>query len=375
MNSGKPLHRDILGRRQMNLLAVGLSHRTAPLSLRERFAVPLRDLSKALATLRSDPDVREAAILSTCNRLEIYVVTPPTPERMVSDLFDFLSFLSHLPPAEFQSSVYRMTDRQAAGHLFQVTAGLDSMILGETEVTQQVKQAYAMAQAEGALGPVLHRLFQRAFACSKMVRTRTRIAQGPSSIGSVVATLAKDLFVDRLRACEILLWGAGKTAEVTARHLIEAGIGRLWVVNRTQAKSQDLAALCQGGWLSWEEARGHLAHVDIAIVCTQAPHYVIDESDAEAVRLKRSGRPLLVIDLAVPRNVEPSLKQRPGIRLYNVDDLQSVAQATLERRRQELSHCEALIEEQVKHFMQRWKPRSHTMEVVRCRFVEASSSV
>jgi len=203
------------------------------------------------------------------------------------------------------------------------------MVLGESEITAQVKQAYALAHAEGATGPVLNRLFQKALHCTKVIRSHTRIAEGQASIGSVVVDLTRQLFVGRLQDCEALLWGAGKAAEATARHLIKAGIGQLWIVSRTTANAQGLATLCQAGWLSWEQALKHLRHVDIAIVCTQAPHYVIDEADVGAVLPFRGGRPLFIIDLAVPRNVDPAVKGYRGVSLYNMDEVQSIAQGAL----------------------------------------------
>ena len=172
-----------------------------------------------------------------------------------------------------------------------------------------------------------------------------------------------------------MLWGAGKAAETTARHLIKSGIGQLWIVNRTPLKAQDLASLCQSGWLSWEQALKHLAHVDIAIVCTQAPHYVIDQGDLDAVAAQRGSRPLCLVDLAVPRNVEPSLARHPGVRLYNIDDLQTITQAAQSQREQERERCDALIQEQVNRFSHWWMAVSHKKEDVPCRSVEVFSSV
>ena len=337
---------------EAHLLLVGASHRTAPLALREQLAIPARDLPEALASLRACAGVEQAVILSTCNRLELYVVCHD-PAASSRDLVDFLSYRSRLAPASFQSRLYQMAGPDAVRHLFRVTAGLDSMVLGESEITAQVKQAYELARVEGDAGPGLHRLFQKALHSTKLVRSKTRIAEGRASIGSVVVSLAQQLFQHRVREYEILLWGAGKAAEATARHLIKHGIRRLWIVSRTQAKAQDLACLCQAGWLSWEEAFRHLAHVDIAVICTQAPHYVIDQSDLATILPQRNGRPLCLIDLAVPRNVDPSLKGRSGLSLYDIDDLQAIAQGVLAGRQQEQERCDALIEIQVNRFWSR----------------------
>jgi len=349
----------------LHLLVGGLSYRTAPLALRERLAVPARDVAAALHTLRAGFGIDEAVLLSTCNRVELYVTSPRLPETREA-LIDFLSHQGRLSPDALQPRLSFSADGDAARHLFRVAAGLDSMVLGESEITAQVKQAYLAAHACGTTGAVLNRLFQKALHSAKVIRARTRVAEGQASIGSVVVTLARQIFGGELRDRDVLLWGAGKAAEATARHLIKAGVRTLWIVNRTQTKAQDLASLCQGGWLSWERARGHLAHVDIAIVCTQAPHYVIDQADLDAVAAQRGSRPLCLIDLAVPRNVDPAITRQAGTHLYNIDDLQAVAHGALATRQQELARCETLIQEQVGHFV-RWRSE----EVIPCRLVAA----
>lgn len=336
----------------MSFLLLGLNHHSATLALRERFTIPSRDLPSALTLLRRTPCLREVTILSTCNRLELYLVCDDAQSAR-RELIDWLSHLSRLPPAEFQPHLYWRIGAAAAAHLFRVTAGLDSVILGESEIAAQVKDAYLTAQAQGTAGPVLNGAFQKALHAAKEIRTRTGIGQGQASVGSVVVAMARTLFADRLAECEVLLWGAGKAAELTARHLVKSGIRQLWIVNRTPLKAQDLASLCQSGWLSWEQALKHLGHVDIAIVCTQAPHYVIDPGDLDAVAAQRGGRPVCLIDLAVPRNVDPALKRRPGVTLYNIDDLQAIARAGLASRQEELTRCAALIEEQVSHWSRR----------------------
>ncbi len=357
----------------MNLFVVGVNHRTAPLELREGLAIPARDLTEALCSFHTNFDISETVILSTCNRVEFYV-SSSSPPKALQGITDFLCYHSRLDPAVFQPTLYHFSEEEAAKHLFRVTAGLDSMILGESEITAQVKQAYLTASAQGTTGPVLNRLFQKALHSAKVVRSQTRIAEGQASIGSVVVALTKQLYGDRLKGCEVLLWGAGKAAEATVRHLIKSGIRQLWVVNRTQLKAQDLASLCQGGWLSWDQALKHLAHVDIAIVCTQAPHYVIGEEDIATMMLQRGSRSLCIIDLAVPRNVNPLLAQQSGLQLYNIDHLQSIAQAAFTQRNQELEHCEAIIQGQIKHFAWGWK-RFSDKEAIPCRLVGSLPSV
>ena len=326
--------------------------------------MPARELPAELAALRRECGLEEALILSTCNRLEFYV-SAADPSRAIPPLIDALCARSSLPAASFQSTLYELHEVAAVRHAFSVAAGLDSMILGESEIAAQVKHAYLAASQAGVTGPVLNRLFQKAIHCAKLVRARTRIAEGRSSVGSIVARLVAQLFGERLRTCRVLLWGAGKAAEATTRHLVASGIGTLWIVNRTQAKAQDLASLCRGGWLSWEQAIRHLADVDIAVVCTQAPHYVIDRDDLARIRPAGAARPLCVIDLAVPRNVDPRLKGHEGVCLYDIDDLQSLAQVGLAARQRELSACQTLVDEQVGHFV-RWSQTRSWKEVVAC---------
>lgn len=355
----------------MHLLVVGLSHRTAPLTLRERVAVPLRDLPELLAVLRRQRSLDEAAVLSTCNRTELYLAGSQ-PLALRSAAMDVLTRRGNLSASQLHDRVYALADQEAIQHLFRVASGLDSMILGESEITAQVKSAYLVAQASGAAGLVLNRLFQKALHATKIVRSTTRIAEGSASIGSVVTALAQQHFAGHLQRCEVLLWGAGKAAEVTARHLIRAGIGQLWIVNRTPLKAQDLASLCQSGWLSWEQALKHLAHVDLAIVCTQAPHYVIDRGDLEDVLPKRQGRALLLVDLAVPRNIDPAVTTCADVSLYDIDGLQAVTEETLHARQQERQRCERLIAQQAGHFM-RWWDAAVGKEAT-CQLLESVSS-
>ena len=338
----------------MTLKLVGLNYRQTPLALRERFTIALRELPAALESIRRGSSIDETVILSTCNRVELYVTSSTDEEVVTNELLEFLSHHSRLEVAAFRAHIYTMADREAIAHLFRVTAGLDSAILGESEVTAQVKDAYRVAHAQGTTGAVLNPLFQKALHSAKQIRSKTAIGEGHASIGSVVVGLVQRIFADQLAACEVLLWGAGKAAEATARHLIKTGVRQLWIVNRTQPKAEDLALLCQSGWLSWEQALKHLAHVDIAIVCTQAPHYVIDAADLDAVSAERQGRPLCLIDLAVPRNIDPVLRTKPAIQLYDIDDLQAMTQEAITQRQHALVQGDQLIGRQVDQIWARW---------------------
>ena len=348
----------------MNLLVVGLSHRTAPLTLREQCTLSAHEVPEALQALRRRFPLEGALVLSTCNRFECYVASA-APLPAPQDLIESLIPPYRRRPSSVEGALYALHDREAVAHCFRVAAGLDSMIVGESEITAQVKHAHVTAHEQKAIGPLCDRLIQKALHSAKVVRSQTGIARGGASIGSVVSRLAAQLFGPRLAACDVLLWGAGQAAESTARHLIKRGIHELWIVNRTAAKAQELATLCRGGWLSWEQAVKHLGHVDIAIVCTQAPHHVLDEADVAQILPQRRGRPLLLSDLAVPRNIDPSVKRHPGVQVHNIDDLSAIAQAGLRDRREELARCEMLIQEQVAHFWRWWRPLSEGEEI-RC---------
>lgn len=339
----------------MTLRVVGLSYRTAPLALRESFAVAPRELQSVVRRL-AEALSAETVVLSTCNRLEVYYASPRpllTASAVFAGLLPGTRTARYVSPENPEHLLYQHDGSEAVRHLFRVAAGLDSMILGESEIAAQIKQAYSTASEAGTAGRVLNRLFQKALHSVKIVRSNTRIAQGSASIGSVVARLAAQTFGEALPACRALLWGAGKAAEATTRHLMAAGISKLWIVNRTPAKAQELATSCDASWLAWEQAIRQLEHVDIAIVCTQAPHYLIEPADLEPVLPRRGGRPLCLIDLAVPRNIDPAVGGLPSVRLSNIDDLQAIARAGLAARQQELAACDALIERQAQHFM-RW---------------------
>jgi len=350
-----------------------MSHQTAALSVRERLAIPTRDLPDLLISCRPLLSATEFVVLSTCNRVEWYVVCDD-PASSLPEILDVLAVRSGLSLSTIHASLYWKSGQDAVAHLFRVAAGLESMVLGESEIAAQVKQAYVIAQTQGTTGVILNRLFQKALHAAKLVRTRTSIADGHASIGSIVTALATQHLGASLSSSEALLWGAGKAAEVTARHLVAQGIRRLWVVNRTSAKAQDLAAGCQGAWVSWEQARAHLAHVELAIVCTQAPHYVIDPADLDTMRSHHREHPLLLIDLAVPRNIDPVLARQPGLSLYNIDDLEAMAHAARTQRQRAMPQADALIDEQVGYVWQWWNLRANK-EKTQWGSVEACAGV
>lgn len=353
-----------------DLVVAGLNHRTAGVGLREQAAIPARELSSTLPQLQDGAGLQEVVVLSTCNRVEIYGVAPaaePAQERLTHWLHGRIRAARH----GASTGLYHLRNDEAVSHVFRVAAGLDSLVLGESEIAGQVKLAYQAAQACGTAGPVLNRLFQKTLHAAKEMRARTSIGRGQASIGSVVVELVGVQCGRPLAGTQVLLWGAGKAAETTARHLAKNG-ARTTVVNRTAAKAQDLAAICRGGWMSWEQATAHLAHVDVAIVCTEAPHYVIDANDLSDLLPSRS-RPLILIDLAVPRNVDPAVTRLPGVRLFNVDDLQAMARAGVNERAHALHDCERIVRQQTANFLEWWNTTNHKGEAEPCPAVSVCS--
>jgi glutamyl-tRNA reductase len=326
----------------MRLVLVGLSHHRAPVELRERVALD-RDEAAELARALAG-DAGEAVCLSTCNRTEIYLahVAPAfTEDQAVYSL----NAISGLEGASLASALYRLRDEAAALHLFRVAAGLDSMVPGEGEILGQVRTAYEV----GTPGPVLDRLFQEAIHTGKKVRAQTAIAESPASVSSAGAALAQQVFGE-LEGREILLVGAGKVSELTARNLISRGARIAAVANRTLGRAEELARRLGAEAMSLEYVRGHLERVDVVVSSTSAPGYVLRRGDVEAALPARRGRPLFLIDLAVPRDLDPEIHELDGCYLYDVDDLQAVVAESLAGRRREAERAEAIVAEEAERF-------------------------
>ncbi len=329
----------------MPIVLVGLSHHTAPVQVRERLAFPAPVIPEALEALRRRGLAREAVIVSTCNRVELYAsVEDPRPailESIERFLVDFRGFRER-PDSLF----YARTEPQSIEHLFRVACGLDSMILGETEVLGQLKQAYQLALEHGFTGGRLNRAFQRAFQVAKLVRTQTSIQRGNVSVASAAVDLAEKIF-SSLADRRIMVIGAGDTGEKTARALMGRGAAGLVVSNRTWEHAQDLARQMGGRAVPFEQWEPELARVDIVISSTSAPHYILDRSRLEPVMPIRRNEPLLLIDIAVPRDIEPEVNALENVYLYNIDDLQGIADESLRQRQEEVARCERIIREKV----------------------------
>ncbi len=326
----------------MNLFCVGISHHTAEVEVRERYATQ----SKAETFLRDQCGCSEALVLATCNRVEVYGAAAdsiPTTEIARSLLPNEQADLTEAP--EF----YRYESVDCVQHLFRVAAGLDSMVVGETEILGQTKKAYAQARELGTAGPCLHRLFQRAFRVAKQVRSRTEITRGAVSVGSVAVELAVKIFGE-LRGRKVLVLGAGETSERTARALVSRGVSDLRVSNRSLEHAQDLANLVGGCAVPFDCWQKECGEIDILISSTASDEALLTASMLRPIVSERRDRPLFIIDIAVPRDIAPDVNDLEGVYLYDIDSLQAIADQSLVRRRQEIAAGEEIIAEHVTAF-------------------------
>ena len=326
----------------MNLFCVGISHHTANVETRERYARG-PDIGAALR----ERGCVEALVLSTCNRVEVYGVA----ERAIASE----TIAAHLLPGaasqvtDDAAAFYRYEGDECVQHLFRVACGLDSMVVGETEVLGQAKQAYATARESGGAGPLLHRLFQRAFRVAKQVRTNTDITRGAVSVGSVAVELAGKIFGD-LKQRKVLVLGAGDTSERTARALASRGVTDLRVTNRSGERAEQLAALIGGRSVAFDGWEGQCREVDILISSTAADEPLLTRAKLAPILRERWDRPLFIIDIAVPRDVAPDVNDIDGVFLYDIDSLQSIAEQSLTLRRQQTAAAEQIIAEHVADF-------------------------
>lgn len=325
------------------IVVLGLSHHTAPVALRERFAFGEARVPTALQTMRETGLAHEAVVLSTCNRVELYAATTQDPRVALAELRQFL-VTCHDYHDPLTDELYALTEPQSIEHLFRVACGLDSMVLGETEILGQLKKAYEFALQHGHTGPVLNRAFQRAFNVAKHVRTETNIQRGSISVGSVAVELAEKIF-STLTDRHVMVIGAGETSEKTARALLSRGARSIIVSNRSYERAATLAAELGGSAIHFEEWSKAFADVDIVISSTAAPHYILDREKLEPLMRQRRNRPLLLIDIAVPRDIDPQVNFLDNVYLYNIDDLQAIADDYLKQRKEEIVRCEAIIRE------------------------------
>ncbi len=331
----------------MKILAIGLNHKTAPVDMRERITFGPDIIAGALRSLTARPEVSEAAILSTCNRTEIYCVLHGEGEDPVRT---WLSTFHGLSEDRLAAYLYTHIGADAVRHLMLVASGLDSMVLGEPQILGQVKGAYANAEACGSTRKFLGRLFQQCFAVAKQVRTDTAIGHSAVSVAFAAVGLARQIFSD-LAAQTALLVGAGETIELAARHLHQHGIGRIVVANRTVERAHTLATQFDGFAIALTEIANHLPEADIVISSTASPLPVLGKGAVERALKKRRHRPMLMIDLAVPRDIEPEVAALSDIYLYTVDDLQEVVDEGLRSRREAALQAQEIVDFHVDEFM------------------------
>ncbi|OAT85516.1 glutamyl-tRNA reductase [Desulfotomaculum copahuensis] len=334
----------------MLIIVVGVNHRTAPVQVREKLSFSGHSLGDALIRLNAAPAIEGCVILSTCNRTEIYAATREMDEGL-SAVRDFLARKSGADISEIKNYTYAHTLYDTIRHLFRVTAGLDSMILGETQILGQVRDAYQAACRHGTTNRVLNVLFQQALTVGKRVRTETGIDRNAVSISYAAVELARQ-YIGDLTGRSVLVIGAGKMSELTARHLVANGVSGVIVSNRSYQRAVDLAAQFDGRAVRFDRLFDYMASADIVISCTAASHYVVRYSDMAAVMAGRPGGKLMMIDIAVPRDIDPACGNLPGVTLYDVDALQHVVDQNLAQRKQAAVTGEAIIEEELDQFMQ-----------------------
>ncbi len=405
----------------MNVVVIGLSHHSSPVELRERFAFAEANIPDALRSLRESGIAGEAVILSTCNRVEIYAATALEPAKAFAELKTFLArcgettgeplvednsgsrghsphqtdiraqcsspssqrgegrgeeavlpdsnplapTLSPLGRGEgvrlSSDELYTLAEPQSLHHLFKVACGLDSMVLGETEILGQLKQAYALAHRHGHTGARLNKAFQRAFNVAKHIRTETNIQRGSVSVASVAVELAEKIF-SSLNDREVMVIGAGEMSEKTARALLSRGARSIIVANRSHDRAVALANELGGRAVQFDDWAAEFGKIDIVISSTTAPHHILDRARLEPLMRLRHHRPLLLIDIAVPRDIDPEVNFLENVYLYNIDDLQTIADDYLRLRKEEIARCEAIIAEKMKALLHKHEDRRWKME-------------
>lgn len=330
----------------MPIVVLGLSHHTCPVTIRERFAIAESRVPTLLQQLRDTGIAEEAVILSTCNRVELYVATALETRQAFGALQEFFRDV-HDYREPLADEIYCLAEPQSLEHLFRVACGLDSMVLGETEILGQLKKSYELALENRHTGRTLNKAFQKAFNVAKQIRTETNIQRGSVSVGSVAVELAEKIFTS-LTNRKVMVIGAGDTSEKTARSLLSRGARSIIVSNRSHERAVALAAELGGEAVHFEEWGREFQHIDIVISSTSAPHYVLDCAKLEPLMKLRKNEPLLLIDIAVPRDIDPEVNMLENIYLYNIDDLQAIANDYLEQRKVEISRCEAVIATKVR---------------------------
>jgi len=332
----------------MSILVVGLNHKTAGVDVRERLAFNNQKRDDGLLGIYTLSEIHEAALLSTCNRVEIYA-SVRTADSAAEQVKDFLSKFHKIPRAAFEPSLYCHRDTEAIRHIFRVSASLDSMVVGEPQILGQLKDAYDHALMRKTTGIILNRLLKKALSVAKRIRNETRVAENAVSISFAAVELARKIFSD-LSTKTIMLLGAGEMAELAARHLVSHGVGDIRIANRTYERCCELAEEFCGTPVRFDEYLDQMAQVDILICSTGAPTYVLLKEDMQKIMRERRNRPVFMIDISVPRNIDPAINDLDNVYLYHVDDLQQVVDANKQERKKEAEKAETIINEEVDKF-------------------------
>ena len=345
----------------MQLALVGLSHKTAPVEIRERLAFSNDALRSALTSLVDRRRVNEAMILSTCNRVEVVAESPD--DRLIRDFICEFHQISH---DSVSTHLYSYRNVEAIRHVFRVTASLDSMVIGEPQILGQVKEAFRIAMDAGTVGMHLSALMNRAFAVAKKVRSETGISQSAVSVSYAAVELARKIFGD-LSGKTVMIIGASKMGELAAKHLRRAGASSVLVTNRTFERAVELAKVFEGAAVPFEHFTDHMAGADIVITSTGAPHFIIGRNLAEQVIHRRKNKPIFFIDIAVPRDIDPAVNQIDNAFLYDIDDLQQVIDANLKERFKEAMRAEQIVDDEVEAFCLKMQTRDVVPTIVQLR--------
>lgn len=336
----------------MSIVLVGVNHKSAPIAVRERLAFTDDDCAAGLKTLVDGQVIREGLIVSTCNRVEILTESSATqPDDTRERLVEFLSRSDDVPRSFFETHIYQHTDESAVRHLFRVTSSLDSMVVGEPQVLGQIRRSYSIALDAGTAGRVLNRLVHHAFRTAKRVRTETGIGANAVSISYMAVELGKKIF-DSLEGRTALLIGAGEMAELSARHLVNAGVSRVLLANRSNEPALRIAEELGGEAVKLEHVTEYLSEADVVICSTSADQYVVTESMARQALSRRRNRPSFFIDISVPRNVDPAIAKLPNTFLFDIDDLESVISSNIREREREAERAELIVESEIMQFQQ-----------------------
>jgi len=333
------------------VILVGLNHRTATVEIRERISFPEEGLDRYVRALQDLPSIAEGIILSTCNRVEICAATSD-PEKGVNEIKDFLALQHHLPLSQFEDTLYVLQGEELVKHIFRVASSLDSMVVGEPQILGQIKEAYRTAHATRTTGTLLNKLFHKAFSVAKRVRTETSIGDRAVSVSFVAVELAKKIFA-HLEGREVLIIGAGEMCELAVQHLVRGGIKKVLVTNRTWERAMELAERFHGEAIPFSELPHALIRADIVISSTGSPDFLVKKEEVSPIMKRRKHSPLFFIDIAVPRDIDPQVNTIDNVYLYNIDDLQEVAEANIKDRQREARGAETIVATEVEKFC-RW---------------------